>query len=94
MGGLVAGKSALVAVDLTPGNYVALCFIPDPKTRKPHFMLGMATPFTVSAQTAGAPGTLPNTGTGSTAQAIGALTALAGLILFAGAAARRKMQRS
>lgn len=44
---LAQGERAWVQFDLTPGNYVAICFIPDPGTGQPHFALGMATPFTV-----------------------------------------------
>lgn len=35
--------------DLAPGDYVAICFIPDPKSGAPHFALGMAAPFEVEA---------------------------------------------
>lgn len=34
-------------LDLTAGEYATICFIPDPKTGKPHFMLGMYDDFTV-----------------------------------------------
>lgn len=34
-------------IDLQPGDYTAVCFIPDPKTGKPHFMLGMFMEFSV-----------------------------------------------
>ena len=34
-------------VDLAPGNYGLICFIPDAKDGKPHFMHGMATQFSV-----------------------------------------------
>lgn len=47
MGGLGVDKSGWVTLNLDAGNYVALCFVPDPATGKPHFMLGMETPFTV-----------------------------------------------
>jgi len=30
-----------------PGNYVAVCFVPDPASGKAHAELGMITPFTV-----------------------------------------------
>jgi hypothetical protein len=45
--GMATGYSNFVELDLTPGNYVALCFIPDPTTGKPHVALGMVRPFTV-----------------------------------------------
>jgi len=35
-------------LDLTAGNYLALCFIPDAASGAPHFALGMAMPFTVA----------------------------------------------
>jgi hypothetical protein len=41
------GGRAWVRVELTPGAYAAICFIPDPATGKPHFLLGMATVFSV-----------------------------------------------
>jgi hypothetical protein len=48
MGAIAPGTSAWVMVDLQPGNYIAVCFVPDPKTGKPHVELGMITTFTVS----------------------------------------------
>ncbi|MEZ4565237.1 MAG: hypothetical protein R2853_21155 [Thermomicrobiales bacterium] len=36
-----AGVTAWYAADLTPGAYVAFCFIPDPVNGVPHVMLGM-----------------------------------------------------
>lgn len=36
-----AGVTAWYAADLTPGAYVAFCFIPDPVNGIPHVMLGM-----------------------------------------------------
>lgn len=44
LGGVVGvepGASANVAVDLTPGTYSLICFLPDAKDGKPHFMHGM-----------------------------------------------------
>ncbi len=44
MGGVAAlqkGRSVSVPLNLTPGNYVLICFVPDPKDGKPHFMHGM-----------------------------------------------------
>jgi hypothetical protein len=35
-------------LDLQPGEYVAICFVPDPETGAPHFALGMIMPFSVS----------------------------------------------
>ena len=53
------GKSAAFPVTLTPGTYVALCFITDPRTHKPHAALGMIHSLWVSSS---APATLPATG--------------------------------
>ncbi len=36
-----AGTTAWYAADLTPGTYLAVCFIPDPVNGIPHAMLGM-----------------------------------------------------
>ncbi len=44
---LAPGSTAWLKLDLQPGNYVALCFVPDSTTGKPHVMLGMITTFTV-----------------------------------------------
>lgn len=35
-------------LNLQPGNYVALCFVPDPTSGKAHAELGMVMPFTVA----------------------------------------------
>ncbi len=43
------GKRAYLHLNLTPGNYVALCHIPDPASGKPHEQLGMVLPFTVKS---------------------------------------------
>jgi hypothetical protein len=39
--------AAFINLDLSPGNYVATCDIPDPASGKPHSELGMVMPFTV-----------------------------------------------
>ena len=41
------GRSNFVELDLTPGLYVALCYVPDPATGRPHLALGMVTTFVV-----------------------------------------------
>jgi hypothetical protein len=51
--GMATGYSNFVELDLAVGEYVALCFIPDPATGKPHFALGMVRPFTVVEKVAG-----------------------------------------
>ncbi len=45
---LVPGAHAQFAADFTPGNYALICFIPDGKDGKPHFMHGMVKTITVS----------------------------------------------
>jgi len=47
MNGLSQGESDYVTVDLEPGQYVAICNIPDPASGIPHAHLGMVHPFTV-----------------------------------------------
>lgn len=42
------GTTNYFDVELTPGEYVALCFVPDHKDGKPHHVHGMVKPFTVS----------------------------------------------
>lgn len=43
------GIPGWMVLDLQPGRYLALCNVPDPKTGKPHFELGMYKEFTVTA---------------------------------------------
>ncbi len=42
------GDIAYVTFDLTPGNYLLLCFLPDAKDGKAHLEHGMVKPFTIS----------------------------------------------
>lgn len=42
------GVTNYVSLDLTPGEYVAICFVPDAKDGKPHFMHGMVHTITIS----------------------------------------------
>jgi hypothetical protein len=49
MSPIAAGSAAWLMLSLTPGRYVALCFVTDPATGKRHFMLGMIYPFMVQA---------------------------------------------
>ena len=44
----VAGISQRITVDLTPGQYILMCFVPDAADGKPHFMKGMMRTITVS----------------------------------------------
>jgi len=51
MGGvspLMPGMRSQFSADITPGNYVMLCFVPDTKDGKLHVEHGMVMPFTVS----------------------------------------------
>jgi hypothetical protein len=48
-GGVPHGPATNATVTLTPGNYVALCFIPGPDG-KPHIAKGMLKPFTVTGK--------------------------------------------
>ena len=41
------GRQGNVHLNLTAGNYLAICFVPDSKMGRPHFELGMVRPFTV-----------------------------------------------
>lgn len=47
MNGLAKDLSGFVEIDFAPGNYLAICRVPDPVTGKQHAALGMITPFTV-----------------------------------------------
>jgi hypothetical protein len=49
---LSPGLTAWTEVDLTPGTYVALCFVFDPQTGLPHVAMGMIAVFTVGEGTA------------------------------------------
>jgi hypothetical protein len=46
--GMKPGTVNYFDVNLTPGEYVAICYIPDHKDGKPHFMHGMVRQFTVT----------------------------------------------
>lgn len=52
------GKTSSATIDLQPGNYVMLCFIPIPGGM-PHFAKGMVMPVTVTAAAAGPPAAAP-----------------------------------
>ncbi len=41
VGPLGPGESNVVSVELTPGEYAMICFLPDAKDGKPHFVHGM-----------------------------------------------------
>ncbi len=42
------GEVSYFTADLTPGSYMLICFVPDRKDGKPHFMKGMVQTVTVS----------------------------------------------
>jgi hypothetical protein len=43
------GGTGWFSMDLTPGTYVALCFVPDDETGQPHAAMGMVKFFNVTA---------------------------------------------
>jgi len=47
MQALSTGMTGWVYLDLEPGDYAVLCFVPDPTTGQPHIALGMIMPLTV-----------------------------------------------
>ena len=48
MAAMAPGGPAYFTADITPGNYVIICFVPDAKDGKPHFQHGMMKIETVS----------------------------------------------
>jgi hypothetical protein len=42
------GTTTFVPLELAPGNYVMICFVPDAASGAPHFALGMMKDFTVT----------------------------------------------
>jgi ketosteroid isomerase-like protein len=50
--GIVSGDSQYIEVTLEPGNYAVFCFLPDPTSHAPHFVVGMIQEFTVAADPA------------------------------------------
>jgi uncharacterized cupredoxin-like copper-binding protein len=42
------GTTNYFEVELTPGEYLAICFVPDKQDGKPHFEHGMVRQFTVT----------------------------------------------
>jgi hypothetical protein len=46
--GIEPGMSELFSADFTPGNYALVCFIPDAKDGKPHYVHGMTQQFSVN----------------------------------------------
>ncbi|MBC7671680.1 MAG: hypothetical protein H7247_04595, partial [Polaromonas sp.] len=50
MSNLDKGRAGSFSVDLHPGHYGMICFVPDAKDGKPHFMHGMTKEITVAAK--------------------------------------------
>ena len=48
LGALSPGQTSWLALDLAPGTYIALCFVPDRETGVPHALMGMVQVFTVA----------------------------------------------
>jgi hypothetical protein len=51
LGGVPAIRPGIVAtmeIELTPGEYVAACFVPDATDGVPHIAHGMVLPYTIS----------------------------------------------
>ena len=46
---MARGEENLITLDLAPGDYGLICFVPDGKDGKPHLMHGMVTQLTISA---------------------------------------------
>jgi hypothetical protein len=44
---ITPGETGWLNLDLTPGEYVALCYVPDPASGHAHLELGMVMPFRV-----------------------------------------------
>lgn len=47
MGPIDPGEMAFVTADLTPGDYLLICFIPDPNDGIPHMLKGMVQGFSI-----------------------------------------------
>ena len=41
------GASSFITMDFEPGEYMFICFLPDPADGKPHMAKGMVQAFTV-----------------------------------------------
>jgi len=48
LGALSPGQTSWLALNLAPGTYIALCFVPDQETGVPHALMGMVQVFTVA----------------------------------------------
>jgi hypothetical protein len=86
-------KSFSSAITLHPGNYIAVCPIPDAASGRPHFALGMFQEVRVRADAPAAPVALPDTGATELTTLGLTLVALAGGGLLGGALLRRRARR-
>ncbi len=80
-------QSFSTALTLHPGNYIAICPIPDPASGRPHFTLGMIQEVRVRAAT---PVALPDTGAAEPTTLGLTLVALAGVGVLGGWLLRHK----
>ena len=46
--GVVSGDAQYIRVTLEPGHYAMFCFLPDPTSHAPHFVVGMIQEFTIA----------------------------------------------
>ncbi len=87
-------QSFTKALTLHPGNYIAVCPIPDAATGRPHFTLGMIQELRVRADASVAtPVALPDTGAADPSRLALTLGLLAGAGLLGGGVLRRKARR-
>jgi LPXTG-motif cell wall-anchored protein len=86
-------QSFTKALTLHPGNYIALCPIPDAASGKPHFALGMIQELRVRSDAPATPVALPDTGVADSTRLALTLGLLAGAGLLGGALLRRKARR-
>ncbi len=86
-------QSFTKALTLHPGNYIALCPIPDAASGKPHFALGMIQELRVRSDAPAAPVALPDTGATDPSTLALTLGLLAGVGLLGGGLLRRKARR-
>ena len=50
MGAISPNRFEMTELDLEPGHYLAVCFIPDEETEEPHALRGMVTIFSDAAE--------------------------------------------
>jgi len=47
---MAQGEENIITLDLAPGEYALICFVPDAKDGKPHFVHGMSQEITIAAK--------------------------------------------